>query len=284
MNDFYTAVPTSARRFPAHPAEMAATLLRHRQLVWQLAKREVVGRYRGSMLGLFWSLVHPLLMLGVYTFVFGFVFPSKWGGAQPSSAVEFALILFAGLIVFGVFSECMNRAPGLVLANPNYVKKVVFPLEILPWVALASAMFHALVSLAVLLALLVVVQGFVPWTALLLPLVLLPLFFLCLGLMWFLASWGVYIRDVGQVVGVVTSALLFLSPLFFPSSALPEHLRKLIRLNPLSFPIEQARDVMLWGHAPHWSWLAFYGVACFLVMWLGFAWFQKTRRGFADVI
>ena len=277
-------VPLSSRRFPVVPAEIAASLLRNRQLVWQLAKRDVIGRYRGSLLGLFWSLVNPLLMLAVYTFAFGVVFRAKWGAAEPASKLEFSMILFAGLIVFGIFSEFMNRSPGLVLANPNYVKKIVFPLEILPWVLLASSIFHALVSLVVLVVMLLVVQGFVPWTMVLLPVVLMPLIFLCLGLGWFLASWGVFVRDVGQIVGVITSALLFLSPLFFPTSALPEKIRPFLQLNPLSFPLEQAREVMLWGHTPNWGGLLLYGTACFVMMWLGFAWFQKTRQGFADVI
>jgi lipopolysaccharide transport system permease protein len=272
------------RTFSVSPIAIAASVVKNRQLIWQLAKRDVVGRYRGSLLGLFWSLVHPLLMLAVYTFVFGVVFRSRWGAAEPGSKLEFSVILFAGLIVFGIFSEFMNRAPGLVLANPNYVKKVVFPLEVLPWVLLASAIFHALVSIAVLIVMLLIAQGYVPWTMILLPVVLMPLIFLCLGLGWFLSSWGVFVRDVGQIVGVLTSALLFLSPLFFPSSALPENIRPLIRLNPLSFPLEQAREVMLWGHMPNWEGLLLYGGVCFVIMWLSFAWFQKTRRGFADVI
>lgn len=274
----------ASSRYPISLAALSTSLIKNRELIWQLTKRDVVGRYRGSMLGLVWSMVNPILMLAVYTFVFGVVFQSKWGIAEPASKLDFAIILFVGLIVYGIFSECVNRSPSIILAYPNYVKKVVFPLEVMTWVILGSALFHALISLIVLLVFFAFVHGVPPGTAFLLPIVLLPLIFLCLGLAWFLSSFGVFVRDISQVVGVVTSALLFLSPLFFPTSALPEKIRFLIQLNPLSFPIEQAREVMIWGNAPHWTGLLLYGASCFLIMWLGFAWFQRTRRGFADVI
>jgi lipopolysaccharide transport system permease protein len=270
--------------YSTSPAAALSSLLRHRQLIWQLTKRDVVGRYRGSVLGLFWSLVNPLLMLAVYTFVFGYVFRAKWGIAEPESKLDFAIILFVGLIVYNIFAECMNRSPAAILAQPNFVKKIVFPLEVQAYVILGSALFHGLISLVVLLVFFLFVHGIPPWTIILFPFILLPLIFFCLGLSWFLLSFGVFVRDVGQVVGVITTALLFLSPLFFPSSALPEKVRPLIQLNPLSFPIEQARETIIWGHTPNWMGLALYGMTCFVIMWLGFAWFQKTRKGFADVI
>jgi lipopolysaccharide transport system permease protein len=270
--------------YSTSPAAALSSLLRHRQLIWQLTKRDVAGRYRGSMLGLFWSLVNPLLMLAVYTFVFGFVFRAKWGIAEPESKLDFAIILFVGLIVYNIFAECMNRSPSAILSQPNFVKKVVFPLDVLAYVVLGSSLIHGLISLAVLLVFFFFVHGLPPWTIVLFPFILFPLIFFCLGLSWFLLSLGVFVRDVGQVVGVITTALLFLSPLFFPLSALPENVRVLIQLNPLSFPIEQAREVVIWGHMPNWTGLALYGVACFVAMWLGFIWFQKTRKGFADVI
>jgi len=274
----------NADRYSTSPTAALGSLLRHRQLIWQLTKRDVMGRYRGSMLGLFWSLVNPLLMLAVYTFVFGFVFRAKWGIAEPETKLDFAIILFVGLIVYNIFSECMNRSPGAILSQPNFVKKVVFPLDVLAYVILGSALFHGLISLAILLVVLLVAHGLPPWTFALLPFILLPLIFFCLGISWFLLSLGVFVRDVGQVVGIITTALLFLSPLFFPSSALPENVRVLIQLNPLTFPIEQARQVVIWGHMPDWTGLALYGAGCFVVMLLGFAWFQRTRNGFADVI
>jgi lipopolysaccharide transport system permease protein len=248
-----------------------------------MVRRDVLGRYRGSIMGLAWSFFNPLLMLAVYTFVFSVVFKARWN-PESESRTEFALVLFAGLLVFNVFSECLNRSPGLILSNVNYVKKVVFPLEILPWVALGSALFHMLVSLAVWLLFYLVVLGLPPLTLILFPLVLAPLVLLTMGLSWFLASLGVYLRDIAQVIGVVTTTLLFLSPIFYPLSALPEDYRLPLQLNPVALAIEQTRNVLIFGMPPQWGVFALYLAATALVALLGFAWFQKTRRGFADVL
>lgn len=259
------------------------SLWRYRGLIWQMTKREVVGRYRGSMLGLLWSFFHPVLMLAVYTFVFGVVLQARWGIATDNQAA-FAIILFSGMIVHSLFAECLTRAPGLILSNPSYVKKVVFPLEILPWVALGSALFHALVSLIVLLFFLLLIYGALPWTVILLPLIWAPLVLMTLGVSWFLASTGVYLRDVGQTVGIVSTVLLFLSPIFYPISALPEAYRPLLYANPLTLIIEQTRAVLIFGHLPDWgAWLSFASGA-FVVAWAGYVWFQKTRKGLADVL
>jgi len=209
-----------------------------------LIKREVIGRYRGSVMGLFWSFFNPVLMLVVYTFVFSVVFKARWAGGTDSRS-EFALVLFAGLMVYNLFSECINRSPGLVLGNMNYVKKVVFPLEILPVVAIGSATFHLLISLFVWLIFYLLLFGIPQISVLLLPIVLMPFFLLILGFSWFLASLGVYLRDVSQIVGVLTTALMFLSPIFYPMTALPEEYHIFLQFNPLTFIIEQARDVMI---------------------------------------
>ncbi len=245
--------------------------------------REVVGRYRGSLMGLLWSFFHPVLLLAVYTFVFGVVFKARWT-TQEESRSEFALVLFAGLLVYNLFAECLTRAPTLVLSNVSYVKRVVFPLEILPWISLGSALFHLLISLLVWLLFYLSVVGLPPLTLLFLPLVLLPLLALTLGFCWFLASLGVYLRDVGQVIGIVTTMLMFLSPILYPASALPANWQAWLFLNPLTLVIEQSRDVMIWGKVPNWYSLAVFTVISILCAWLGFAFFQKTRRGFADVI
>lgn len=265
------------------PRAVVDSLWCHRQLVWQLTKREVLGRYRGSLFGLVWSLANPLLMLAVYTLVFGYVFAARWGGSVDSTG-EFALVLFTGLTVFNLFSECLSRAPNLIVANPNYVKKVVFPLECLPWVTLGAALFHTLVSLGVLLAALLAVRGAIPVTVVLLPFVLLPLVLLALGLTWLLAALGVYVRDTAQIVGVLVSVLLFLSPVFYPASALPPAVRRLFLLNPLVIILESARAVLLWGQAPDWLALAVCTVASGAVAWAGLVWFDRTRYGFADVL
>jgi lipopolysaccharide transport system permease protein len=271
------------RRFSPTPSALVASLWENRALVRALVAREVLGRYRGSMLGVLWSLLNPILMLTVYTFVFSVVFKARWSGGTESRA-EFALALFVGLIAFNLFAECVNRAPGLVLANANYVKKVVFPLEILPVVSFGAAMFHALVSLCVWLLFYVVVTGLPPLTAVWLPVVLLPLMLFVLGASWALASLGVYLRDVGQVMGLFTTALMFLSPIFYPAAALPDGLRRIFHLNPLTPVIEMARDVLMWGRPPAMVPLVLSIGLGALVAWLGFAWFQKTRKGFADVL
>lgn len=268
---------------PASPRALLASLWRNRQLIVQMTKREVVGRYRGSVLGILWSFFNPVLMLAVYTFVFSVVFKARWEGGTESKT-EFAIVLFTGMIVYALFAECVNRAPGLVLSNTNYVKKVVFPLEILPWVTLGSALFHAAISLAVLLAFYLMVNLSLQWTVFWLPVLLLPFVWLVMGLSWLLASLGVYLRDVGQTIGIITTVMMFLSPLFYPVSALPEEYRPLMHFNPLTFIIEQAREVVVWGRAPDWPGVGVYTAASLVVAWLGFLWFQKTRRGFADVV
>lgn len=271
------------QKYGMSPIGITRSLLDHRQLIRAMVKREVLGRYRGSVMGILWSFLHPVLMLAVYTFVFSVVFKARWG-AGSESKTEFAVVLFAGMIVFSLFAECINRAPTMIISNANYVKKVVFPLEILPWVSLGSALFHMGISLAVWLIFFAVVNLSVNWTVLLLPLILFPLLMFTIGLSWFLAALGVYLRDAAQAVGIVTTILMFLSPIFFPVSSLPLEYRPLIYANPLTFIIEQARDVLVWGRLPDWPLLGIYTLGALIVAWLGFAWFQKTRRGFADVI
>lgn len=262
---------------------MCASLWRNRSLVAILTAREIVGRYKGSVLGIFWSFFHPLFMLSVYTFVFSVVFKARWGGGTGTNS-EFALILFAGLIVFNLFAECFTRAPNLILSNVNFVKKVVFPLEILPWAVLGTAVFHAAVSVAVWLAAYCLLYGTPHATVLCLPLVLFPLCLLAVGCAWILSSLGVYLRDVSQIVGVLNTVLMFVSAVFYPLSALPEPYRKLLLLNPLIPAIEQARNVLFWGVPPDWSLLGVQYAVATGIAWLGFAWFQKTRKGFADVL
>lgn len=263
---------------------MLASLWRNRSLIVRMTRREVVGRYRGSAMGLLWSLLTPLCMLLIYTFVFSVVFKARWGEGLEQGRGQFALILFAGLIVHGLFADVLQRAPQIILAHTNYVKKVVFPLEVLPVVQLLAASFHALVSLGVLLLAQLVLGPPLSWTVVFLPLVALPLLLLTLGLAWLLASIGVFVRDIAQGMGLLTSVLLFTAPVFFPLHALPEALRPWLQLNPLTFIIEQTRAVLIWGQLPHAWGLALYSVCALGVAMLGFAWFQKTRKGFADVL
>lgn len=264
---------------------MLSSLWRNRQLVVQMTKREVIGRYKGSAMGLAWSFFNPVFMLVVYTFVFSEIFKSRWSGiGGDDSKTQFAVVLFVGLIVLSLFSEVLNRAPGLILSNVNYVKKVVFPIEILPVIAMGAALFHCLISLGVLLAAFALFNGYLHWTAIFTPLVLLPLVIFTTGIAWMLASLGVYLRDVGQFISIITTVLMFLSPVFYPVTAVPERFRSFITANPLTFIIEQAREVLIWGHLPNWMGLIAYTVAATAIAWAGYAWFQKTRKGFADVL
>lgn len=270
------------RTFPMNPGWVFGSLWAHRSLIAQMTRREVVGRYRGSVMGLVWSLFHPVLMLAVYTFVFSVVFKARWGGVE--STTGFALMVFVGMIVHGFFAECISRAPAIVLGNANFVKKVVFPLEVFPWTILGVALFHAGISTLVLLAFSFLVYDGLPWTAVLFPLVLLPLALTTVGICWFLASLGVYLRDITQIIGIVTTVLLFVSPVFFPVAAVPPEFGILFHLNPLTSPIEDARGVLVLGRVPDWASLATRLGAGLLVSWAGLWWFQKTRRGFADVL
>lgn len=266
------------------PQALLASLWRNRGLINQLVRREVIGRYRGSLLGVAWSFLNPVLMLLVYTFVFSVVFQARWGIATEDDRSTFAIVLFVGLIIHGLFAEVANRAPGLILNNVSYVKRVVFPLEVLPWVALGSALFHTGVSLLVLLLAQIVLSQHLPWTAVFFPLVIAPLIFFTIGCAWFLSAIGVYLRDIGQTIGIVTTVMLFLAPVFYPLSILPESYRALLYLNPLTFVIEDGRNVLLFGQTPNWGgWLLYCGVSL-IVAWAGFWWFQKTRKGFANVL
>ena len=246
--------------------------------------REIAGRYKGSLLGLAWSFFNPLLMLAVYTFVFSFVFKARWGISEETSKADFALVLFVGLILHALFAEVLARAPGHVLANANYVKKVVFPLEVLTVINVCAAMFHALVSFVVLLVAILVLIGIPEWPILIVPVTVLPMVPLILGIGWILTSLGVYLRDIGQFIGIITTSLLFLAPVFYPVTSLPPEYQFWVNLNPITVPIEATRQVILFGQLPNWTALGLYSVVALLTCWLGFYWFQKTRKGFADVL
>jgi lipopolysaccharide transport system permease protein len=254
-------------------------------LIVQMTKREVVGRYRGSIMGLAWSFFSPLLMLGIYTFVFSVVFKARWNGlGEQASKVDFAIIFFSGLIIYGVFAECVNRAPSIILSNVNYVKKVVFPIEILPWIACGTALFHAGVSILVLLAAQLIFAHSIPWTIVFFPFIMVPLTLGTMGFTWFLSALGVYMRDIGQMTGMLTTILLFMSPIFFPMSAMPEEFRGVIALNPLVYFLEEGRNSLVFGIAPDPVRLAIAWCIGAAVAAVGFAMFQKMRNGFSDVL
>jgi len=249
-----------------------------------MMKRDVIGRYKGSIIGIMWSFFNPLLLLVLYTFVFSVVFKARWGVGPPESKFQFAIFLFVGMIIYSLFAETLSVAPRLILSNISYVKKVVFPLEILPVVSIGAALFHALISLLVLVVALVLMNGYLSWTIIFLPLVILPLVVLTVGVAWGLASIGVFLRDVSQTIGLVMTAMLFASPVFYPITAIPEYIRPWLMLNPLTFIIVQARAVLILGMIPDWIGLAIYSGVSVSIAWLGYVWFQKTRKGFANVL
>lgn len=265
------------------PLSPYRALIRHYHLIVQMARRDVIGRYRGSFIGLMWSFFNPLLMLGVYTFVFSFIFKSRWTG-QGGGQFEFAVILFAGLNINTMFQECATRAPTLIIENRNFVKRIVFPLETLSWSTLGSALFHLLISTVVLLIFGLVVRGTMPWTVIYFPVVVAAFLPFLAGMIWFLSSLGVFLRDLKHAIGIITAMLMFLAPIFYPKEMIPPQYRHLLYLNPLTEIVEASRDVLIWGHAPNWTLLGAYTLAACVFAWLSFVWFERTRKGFADVL
>ena len=279
-----SAATAPSPRQAAAPGEPVWALWRRRRLIAQFVRREVASRYRGSMFGLIWSFLTPLLLLAIYTFVFGVVFQARWPGLRAGSLGEFALVVFCGLVVLNLFGECVSRAPGLVVGSPTYVKRVVFPLEILPVVTVGSALVTTGASLAVLLAVRLAMERTLPWTVVLAPVVLVPLILLTLGVAWFLASLGVFVRDIHYLVVLLLQVLVFVTPVFYPLEAVPEGFRSVLSINPLHPVVDDLRRVVLWGRLPEWPRFAVSLVVGAAAALLGHAWFMRTRRAFADVI
>lgn len=274
-----TPAPSLLKRL----ARPFAALADHRSLTVELARRDILGRYRGASFGLLWSLISPFLMLMIYTFAFGTVMGGRWPQVEEGDT-SFSIILFAALIVHGFFSECLVKSPTLITANPNFVKRVIFPIDILPWPLVLSALFHTCTTLLVFLVLRLVMDGQVAWTTVFFPLVMLPLVVLCLAMSWFLAALGVYLRDITQVTPLLSLALLFLSTAMMPLSSVPQDYRWIFMLNPLSFIIDQSRAVLLWGELPDWQGLGIYLAVALALVYAARYFFATTRRGFADVL
>lgn len=260
------------------------SIVKNRHLIYQMSKRETLAKYKGSTLGILWSVITPMFMLVIYTFLFSVVFKAKWSVGVSESKYEFAIVLFAGLLTHTFLAEVLNKSTGLITGNVNYVKKVVFPLEILPVINILCVVFNTLISIGVLLVAILIIKHQIPLTAFLLPLVFIPLIILAAGFSWILSSLGVFIRDMGQSISILTMVLSFLAPVFYPVSAVPELLRPWLMINPLTFIIEQVRNVLIWGVMPNFTGLAIYTLFASIVAWVGYIWFQKTRKGFADVL
>ncbi|PNH97374.1 ABC transporter permease [Vibrio diazotrophicus] len=260
------------------------SLYKHKNLIYQLSKRDILSRYRGSVAGIAWSVITPMLMLVLYTFVFSYVFKARWGEAPELPREMYALVLYTGMILHTLFSDCLNRAPTLMQNNTSYVKKVVFPLEALTWVTLFSALFQAMISFLILIVAKIIITGNVEYTTLCLPLLLIPFVFTIIGVCWFITAVGVYFRDIAHVTSILTTVLMFASPIFYPVSILPEKFRIFIYLNPLTYFIEEFRNILVWGLLPDIkNYIIVLSVSVF-ISGLGYVFFQRTRKGFADVL
>lgn len=259
--------------------------IQHRQLIQQLAWRRIESRYRGSVLGILWAFVDPILILAVYTFVFCVVFKAKWSGAVVTgNNAEFALFLFSGVMIYNIFSQCIAEAPTDMIRNRLFVTDMIFPIEVLTWASLLVALFNFTLSCLILVGFYFFVYGLPPSSILWLPLILSPLLFATLGLSWFLSSLGVYIRDVAQVTGVFITMFLFMSPIFYSAASVPEELRPVYDLNPLVAILEMSKGALFHGQAPIAPVLILSILGSWLIMWAGFAWFETTKKGFADVL
>ena len=257
---------------------------KNRSLLWQLFIRDIASRYRGSMLGLLWSFIQPLLMLCVYSFVFSIVFKARWGIDTAGNRGAFSIIMFCGMALYTVFAESISMNCGIIVSNSNFVKKVIFPLEILPLAQTSASFFLGLVWFVLLFLGVVFVFGKLSFTMFLLPLILAELFLFTLGISYFVASLGVYIRDTPYVVGVVLQILFFMTPIFYPIAAVPERYRWPLQINPLTTMIEETRKIFLYGQLPDWKFLGISFLISLIVCQLGVAWFSKTKKGFSDVL
>jgi len=264
------------------PNSIFLTLWRHRSLVLELTKREFSGRYRGSFGGIVWSFAQPLFLLTVYTIAFGIILKARWGFS--GSTADYALMLFAGLIVFNAFSECMNKSTTLITDNPNFVKKVVFPLELLPVITVATALIHALIGIAVWFLGYILLFGTPKTTAILFPVILVCFIPVLLGLGWLLSALGVIVKDISQLTGMLNHTLLFLTPIFYSIEAATPLLQSLLMLNPLTFVVEQFRLVLFYGQMPALKGLAMYFALATLFAWASLVLFRRLRPIFADMV
>lgn len=278
-----TGTPPSLWEF-VNPVKMIRDMHQHRNLIRQFLWKEVIGRYKGTHLGLLWSFLNPLLSLAVYTLVFGVILKAKFDPASNVGTGEYALHLFCGIILFNCFSVVASRAPLSIVDQPNLVKKVLFPLQILPVAILGGSLANAGFGLLILLGGLLLFSGFMPLTALFFPFTLIPLCALSLGVGWVLASLGVFIRDVGQAMGLLLQLLFFASPVIYPLSAAPEAFQWVLRLNPLTTILEEARHTLLMGQPLNWGWWFAVTAVSLLIMQFGYVWFMKSKRVFADLL
>jgi lipopolysaccharide transport system permease protein len=269
---------------PLLPWRMGRDLWSQRELIAQLTRRNIEGRYRGSALGALWAVLTPLVMLAIYTFVFTVIFDSTWPGLADGGVLGTAAAIFCGILVFNLFSETLSAAPAVIVQNASYVKRTVFPTEILPLALLLTSAWHSMIGAGVLIVALLLIQGTLHWTVVFVPLLYLPLLALTQGLAWFLASLGVFLRDVGNVVALLLQAAFFLTPVIYSEQWMIDQVGALAYLNPLTGVVQQLRDAAIFGRVPSLALWAATTAAALLVMALGWVWFMRTKRAFADVI
>lgn len=264
-------------------APFIADLWQHRELLWQFTVRNVELRHRGSHLGLVWSLLNPLLMLGLYVLVFGYIFGGTFGIIPNETRVDYALGIFLGLTLFHFFAEVLGLAPTLIIGNPNFVKKVVFPLEILPASSVFGALFHLMISLALVFLSLLLFSQHIPASILWLPVIMVPLILIGLGVSWFISALGVFFRDISQVIQFISMALLWASGVFFSAQKYPAAWAYL-RYNPLLLAIDLSRDAALWARPLNFHHLIYLYASGLLTCYLGHLAFKRMKPAFADVI
>lgn len=258
-----------------------AVLWGNRSLYFRLVSRDVSLRYKGSVLGLMWSMINPLALLAVFSFVFGVVMRARWGGGGGQN---FSLIIYSGLVLFIFLSDVITKAPLLVIQNANYVKKVVFPLEILPSVVTGGSLVNLVLALLILLLGQLLTTGDLFWTWIFVPIVIAPFALLGLGFVYLLSSLGVYLRDIAQITGIAVMVLMYMSPILYPVDMVPAQYRNWLFINPLTFPVNELREVTLYGHLPDWAGLGLYSLVAYVTAVVGFWWFWRTKNGFADVL
>lgn len=262
---------------------MIRTLYKNNYLLRQLVKKDIKQRYQGSVLGMLWSFIVPVLMLVIYTFVFSVIFQAKWD-INTDDKYQFALVLFCGLSAFNMFSEVLNRSTMLIASNANYVKKVIFPLEILPVMVTCSALFNCVISFGILIVAKFVIYRNVSPTLYMIFLAMIPLIILSVGVGLLVSALSVYLKDIGNFVSVFVTILMYVSPVFFPLASVPESFRKVCEINPMTYIIENFRNVVFYGTSLNWK---FFGISCLasvIIYLLGKAVFMRAKEGFADVL
>jgi lipopolysaccharide transport system permease protein len=262
-------------------------LWRHRDLLWQFTRRNFELTLRGSHLGLIWSFLNPLLMLGLYVTVFGFIFGGHFGVVEHESSADYALGVFLGLTVFGLIAEVLATSPMIITSSPNFVKKVVFPLEVLPAAAVGASIGRMLIGLGFALLGVILVGPGAHAGLLWLPVVILPVILGCLGLAWLISALGVFVQDIGQLMAFVIQVVMYASAIFYSAvriSALAPNAWIVVRFNPVLLAIELTRNTALWQQPMNYRHLGYLYVCGLVTCWLGYVLFRKLKPAFADVL